>query len=46
MTEDLYRVLGVERDATADQIRKAYRKLAREHHPDLNPGDPKAEERF
>jgi molecular chaperone DnaJ len=43
---DLYEVLGVARDADVDAIRKAYRKLARKHHPDLNPGDKAAEERF
>jgi molecular chaperone DnaJ len=43
---DLYAVLGVAKDATADEIKKVYRKLARKHHPDVNPGDRAAEERF
>jgi len=42
----LYEILGVARDAEVDAIRKAYRKLARQNHPDLNPGDAAAEERF
>lgn len=46
MAETLYEVLGVPRDAKPDAIRSAYRKLARKHHPDVNPGDKKAEERF
>ena len=44
--DDLYATLGVTKTATADEIKKAYRKLARVHHPDTNAGDPKAEERF
>jgi len=43
---DYYDVLGVRRKATAKEIRQAYRKLARKHHPDLNPGDKSAEEKF
>lgn len=46
MAEDPYKVLGVARDATPDAIKAAYRKLARKHHPDLNPGKPEAEEKF
>ncbi len=44
--EDYYKVLGVKRDAKPDEIKKAYRRLARKYHPDVNPGDKSAEERF
>src|SRR5258706_7607365 len=44
--QDYYEVLGVPRTATEDQIRKEYRKLARKYHPDVNPGDKSAEEKF
>jgi molecular chaperone DnaJ len=44
--QDYYEVLGVSRDAKADEIRKSYRKLARKYHPDLNPGDKSSEDRF
>jgi molecular chaperone DnaJ len=46
LEKDLYKVLGVPKDATEAEIKKAYRKLAREFHPDANKGDARAEERF
>ncbi|MBI4725176.1 MAG: J domain-containing protein [Rhodomicrobium sp.] len=46
MNQDLYNILGVNRTATNDEIRRAYRKLAKDLHPDQNKGDPNAEEQF
>lgn len=46
MAANLYETLGVKRDASVDDIRKAYRKLAKKHHPDVNPGNKAAEDKF
>jgi curved DNA-binding protein len=46
MAANLYDTLGVKRDASEDEIRKAYRKLAKKHHPDVNPGNKAAEDKF
>src|SRR5579864_7852912 len=44
--KDYYKILGVNKNATEKEIRSAYRKLARQHHPDVNPGDKAAEDKF
>ena len=44
--KDYYNILGIKKDAKADEIKKAYRRLARKHHPDVNPGDKASEDKF
>lgn len=46
MAKDYYKTLGIEKSASHDDVKKAFKKLARQYHPDLNPGDKKAEEKF
>ncbi|MBI4411660.1 MAG: DnaJ domain-containing protein, partial [Deltaproteobacteria bacterium] len=46
MAKDYYQILGVSKTASDEEIRKVFKKLARKYHPDVNPGDKKAEERF
>ena len=45
-TQDYYELLGVKKDSPTDDVKKAYRRLARKYHPDLNPGDKNSEKKF
>ncbi len=44
--KDYYKILGVDKKASQDEVKKAFRKLARKYHPDLNPGDKGSEQKF
>jgi DnaJ-class molecular chaperone len=44
--KDYYKILGLDKAASDKEVKKAFRKLARQYHPDMNPDDPKAEDRF
>ena len=46
MIEDPYKVLGLDRDASDEDVKRAYRRLAKKYHPDVNPGDKEAEQKF
>ena len=46
MNKDYYQILGVDRNADESEIKKSYRKLSKEHHPDLNPNNTESEEKF